>query len=50
MLNLKSSQQVYCISAFQNGRFALLEILSQEKRFSPQQKSEKMPISQCQCA
>ena len=50
MLNLKSSQQVCYIQAFQHGRFTLLEIPSREKRFSPQQKSEKMPISQCQCA
>ena len=28
---LKSSQQAYSIQALQNGRFALLEILSQEK-------------------
>ena len=34
MHKLKSSQQVYSIQAFQNGRFALLEIPSREKRFS----------------
>ena len=35
----KSSQQVYSIQAFQNGRFALLEIPSQRKRFSLQDRS-----------
>ena len=34
LYKLKSFQQVYSIQAFQNGRFALLEIPSQGKRFS----------------
>ena len=36
LYKLKSSQQVYSIQAFQNGRFALFEIPSREKRFSLQ--------------
>ena len=41
LYKLKSSQQVYSIQAFQNGRFALLEIPSRDKRFSLQDRSEK---------
>ena len=41
MHKLKSSQQVYSIQAFQNGRFALLEIPSRKKRFSLQDSSER---------
>ena len=41
LYKLKSSQQVYSIQAFGNGRFALLEIPSQGKRFSLQDRSEK---------
>ena len=33
LYKLKSSKQVYSIQAFQNGRFALLEIPSRGKRF-----------------
>ena len=45
LYKLKSSQQVYSIQAFQNGRFALLEIPSQDKRFSLQDRSEKCHLS-----
>ena len=41
MYEFKSSQQVYSIQAFENGRFALLEIPSEEKRFSLQDRSER---------
>ena len=41
MYKFKSSQQVYySVQAFQNGRFALFEIPSREKRFSLQDRSE----------
>ena len=41
MYKLKSSQQVYSIQAFQNGRFTLLEIPSRGKRFYLQDRSER---------
>ena len=41
LYKLKTSQQFYSIQAFQNGRFALLEILSREKLFSLRERSER---------
>ena len=41
MYKLKSSQQLYSMQAFQNGRFALLEIPSRGKQFSLQGRSER---------
>ena len=38
---LKSSQQDYSIQAFQNGRFALLEIPSRGKQFSLQDRCQR---------
>ena len=41
MYKLKSSQQIYFIQAFQNDRFALLEIPSRGKRFSRKDRSKR---------
>ena len=41
MHELESPQQVYSIQAFQNGMFALLEILSRRKQFSLQDRSKR---------
>ena len=41
LYKLKNSQQVYSIQTFQNGRFALLEIPSQGKQFSRQDRFER---------
>ena len=41
MCKLKSSQQIYSIQAFENGRFALLEKTSRRKQFFLQDRSKR---------